>query len=71
MCCLTVLEDRRPVEEVWLGPAMVPQGGPVPVLLPWLGDGFRFPTVFVCVQISSFCKETSHIGFGPTLMTLF
>lgn len=50
MCCLTVLEDRRPVEEVWLGPAMVPQGGPVPVLLPWLGDGFRFPTVFVCVS---------------------
>ena len=40
---------------------------------PWLVDGRPLSTVGVClcVQISSFYKDISWIGLGPTLMISF
>lgn len=57
---------------------MIEREESIPGLSPWLVEGCLhpvashcLPSVCVLVQISSPCKDTSHIRLGPTPMTSF
>ena len=76
--CLTVLEAGSPISRYRQGWFLlrIMREGSVPGLSPWLVDDLLLPvashcfsSMDVCVQISPFSMNTSHIGSGPTLMT--